>query len=144
MSQSGVRAINREMIGDANTAEKWVLTGFPSQFLQKDGTRIKQKHFFVEATPTDRPTNLEKDKNVHSLFGKLALSSVPSNEVIDLDGMSGGPIFGLYKNEHGKFGVKLVAMQSGWFPKSHIITACPISPFLEAVDQLIKDEQDGT
>jgi hypothetical protein len=140
MTSSGVRAISREGIGDATEAEKWVITGFPAHFTKQEGHSIGQRHYVIGATPIDRPANWEAEKNAASLFGQLDAPLGEEFEAIDIGGMSGGPIFGLFRQDGEKFTVKLVAVQSGWSDRSRIITACPVEPFLNAIDRLIADQ----
>ncbi len=51
-------------------------------------------------------------------------------EVDDIDGMSGGPVFGVHI-EQGRIKFSLVGIQSGWEPDSRVIAACPVPPFAE-------------
>jgi len=138
MGSSGLAAMGRNMIGDSTEAYKWVVTGFPSQFTSHAGHHFHQRHYTIGVTPMDRPADWEPEKNMHSLFGQL---DAPDEdfEAIDIGGMSGGPIFGLFRQPNGTSYVKLVAVQSGWSERSRIITACPIAPFLDAVDRLIAE-----
>ncbi|ASU38158.1 hypothetical protein hmeg3_07485 [Herbaspirillum sp. meg3] len=142
MNSRGLRAMGRAMIGDAEQAEKWVVTGFPSEFASFSGDSIHQRHYTIGVTPVSRPSNWDPDKNHHSLFGRL---DTPNDEFaqIDIKGMSGGPVFGLFRQDNGTFNVRLVAVQSGWSKQSRTITACPIEAFLDAVDRLIADNRDN-
>src|SRR5262249_32188711 len=44
----------------------------------------------------------------------------------DLDGMSGGPIFGFFMGEDGQWRYWIVALQSRWNAEKRIIFACPV------------------
>lgn len=52
----------------------------------------------------------------------------------DLAGMSGGPILGLYRNPDGHTAYRVIAIQSGWFPRPQVILGCPIPRFMALVD----------
>lgn len=138
MASSGVRAIGKVSIGLAEEADRWVLTGFPASFTNKMGKSINQRHYVLGVTKIDRPHDWDLSTNKLSLFGKL--DTPLGEDSIDIGGMSGGPIFGLFGLGSGKPQIRLVAIQSGWSARTRIITICPISPFLDAIDNLILDE----
>jgi hypothetical protein len=139
MLSRGLQALSRTSVGQAEDAEKWVLTGFPSAFTSLTGQRFRQCHHTIGVTPIDRPADWNPEQSQYSLFGRLDDPGEQFSNV-DIGGMSGGPIFGLFKLPSGKLSVKLIAVQSGWSKRSRVITACPIEPFLDAVDRLIADD----
>ncbi len=143
MASGGLRAIDRGGIGDPSKADRWIVTGFPSQFTKSVDKGVRQRHYVIGVTPIDRPDDWEPGKNRESLFGQLEAPAGEGFEGIDIGGMSGGPIFGLFKQGDGKLSVKLVAVQSGWSDRTRRITACPVEPFLEAIDRLIADPSIG-
>lgn len=55
----------------------------------------------------------------------------------DIDGMSGGPIFAVKRTDTDRFRYWLVAVQSGWAPKSRVLAACPIQPLVDAIGTCI-------
>ena len=55
----------------------------------------------------------------------------------DIDGMSGGPIFAVKKTDKERFRYWVVAVQSGWAPKSRVLAACPIQPLVDAIGRCI-------
>jgi hypothetical protein len=142
LQKSGVKGITRARIGDAAEAYKWVLTGFPSIFTHAKDEGIAQCHCVLGVTPIQRPDDWESDRSQMALFGKLDLSMDPILNNVNIGGMSGGPIFGLFKKEDGSPTIKLVAVQSAWSETSRVITACPIEPFLNAVERLVEQVDD--
>ena len=53
-----------------------------------------------------------------------------------------GPVFGgLYMQPDGSSKIKLVAVQTGWKDTIRTIVACPIDPFLVAVERLINENE---
>jgi hypothetical protein len=50
--------------------------------------------------------------------------------------MSGGPIFALKKVD-GTWKYSAIGVQSGWYEKSRIIAACPLSSFAHALEDLV-------
>lgn len=144
LQRSGVKGITKARIGDATEADKWVLSGFPSVFTKAKGEGIAQVHCVFGVTPIERPDNWEPDKSQMALFGQLDQVADPILNSVDIGGMSGGPIFGLFKKEDGSPTIKLVAVQSGWSETSRVIAACPIEPFLNAVERLIEQANDAS
>jgi hypothetical protein len=139
VQHSGVRAITAERTADAAEADKLVLTGFASDYTKKNGASISQRHYVLGVTEIERPQNWNPDQNQRSIFGLLDTAESEELNVLDIGGMSGGPIFGLIKQEDGSSLIRLVAIQSGWSQERRIITACPIGPFLAAVERLIAE-----
>lgn len=137
---SGVRAITGERIADASEVDKLLLTGFVSEFTQKNGSSISQRHYVLGATQVERPDNWAPDQNKFSLFGLLDTLEFDRLNLVNIGGMSGGPVFGLIAQADGSSKIRLVAIQSGWSKTSRVITACPIGPFLTAVERLISNE----
>jgi hypothetical protein len=60
------------------------------------------------------------------------------NVPFDIGGMSGGPIFGYYRNTEGQLAYRTMAIQSGWFSGHQIILGCPNSRFMTIVDAEIE------
>ena len=52
--------------------------------------------------------------------------------VFDVNGMSGGPIYGV-KTMNGEARYFIAGIQSGWFPSQRIVTLCAATPFFERV-----------
>jgi len=56
----------------------------------------------------------------------------------NIQGMSGGPIFGLRKRDDGKAIVSLVAIQSSWYKGKKQVFGEYAKPFIESVDRQLK------
>jgi hypothetical protein len=77
-------------------------------------------------------------------YGRLAPDLTSEGDDIPLrsiNGMSGGPIFGLYTDADGKSGYKLVAVQSSWFPEKRIVVGCRMDQLGNALDKHIAELQ---
>ncbi|MDB5308809.1 MAG: hypothetical protein JWO38_3011 [Gemmataceae bacterium] len=57
-----------------------------------------------------------------------------------IEGMSGGPIFGLCRLPNGNLGYTVVALQSEWYPDTKTIFACPVHMFGELLASHVKGE----
>jgi len=58
-------------------------------------------------------------------------------KVADIDGVSGGPIFGIERLAEG-WRYHLAGIQSGWLPKSRVVTFYPAMPFLDSMAKIIR------
>lgn len=57
-----------------------------------------------------------------------------------IEGMSGGPIFGMCRHPSGRQGYTVVALQSAWYPDSKTIFACPVHVFGELLQGHVNGE----
>lgn len=82
--------------------------------------------------------------NYPRFYGKIPDNlSNSENDIEDIDGMSGGPIFGFKKDAEDKLRYWVVALQSGWFKNFRIITACPVQNFVEWFDSELEKVMDN-
>lgn len=58
-------------------------------------------------------------------------------EMDDIDGMSGGPIFGVQWGDH-RFRYWLVAVQSAWERTSRVLAGCRVHPFAAAIAKKLR------
>jgi hypothetical protein len=81
------------------------------------------------------PPSVEIPESVHHWFvGRLKPDEVPN-----IKGMSGGPIFGLRQTPDGGLLYWVVAAQSRWYEKSRIILGCPVPIFAEIIRTAITE-----
>jgi hypothetical protein len=66
-------------------------------------------------------------------FPRLAGALGPNWPVGDVEGMSGGPIFGA----NGPGRLTVVAVQSAWVPANRITLGCPVSVFAPMIEERI-------
>ena len=76
-----------------------------------------------EAPPTDA-----------SFIGRLS----PGCTIRDLEGMSGGPIFGFRRDEKGRLSYHVVALQSRWWNQQRAVFGCSVPMFAELVYQQVR------
>lgn len=57
---------------------------------------------------------------------------------INIEGMSGGPIYGFRKRNDGQWSYHVVALQSWWLPDSRITFGCSVPMFAEEVHKVIE------
>lgn len=134
MRQVGTKAFSTHNIGLAMEADRWFITGVPAETVKRDGKRIHQFHFSLRVKPLpQRPDDWEEGKSLASVFGQLEDSPSEVTPVQNIAGMSGGAVLGMYVQQTGHVGVKLVGIQSGWSERRRIVAVCPIAPFIDAL-----------
>ena len=137
LEAGGVTAIAKNAWSD-HLAEHnhWALVGIPSETVSYDGkSLISARVVVAPLSPTEAPPAAEQ-KALNQFYAKLA----PDSEqfVSDIDGMSGGPIFMLkYVNETWKYSV--IGVQSGWYPQSRVVAACPFTTFANALEPVVEE-----
>lgn len=116
--------------------DHWALVGVPSETVSYDGkTVITARVVVAPLEPADEPA-AAGPKAQNQFYARLKDDS--ASVVNDIDGMSGGPIFGLKKVE-GTWKYSVIGVQSGWYRQSRIIAACPFSSFALALEELVTD-----
>ena len=121
--------------------ENLLLVGVPKEtYLQLSLTRH-------EISPTIIPLRLDEDAlpeesrhpNLHSAW-LVQQSEIDGASVRDIDGMSGGPIFGLQIVD-GEQRYFLVGVQSGWYESRRLATFYAAGPFLDHVQRHIENQK---
>ena len=137
LKAGGAIAIDRTAWGDHITEhDQWALVGIPSETVSYDGeTIINARVIVVPIEQIDEPSNAGP-KAQNQFYGRLQGDS--AEVVRDIDGMSGGPIFAL-KKVHGIWKYAVIGVQSGWYPSSRTITACPFTSLGFALEQVVTD-----
>jgi hypothetical protein len=105
-------------------AEAFMLIGVPTE-LARVGEPIS--HLTTVLVPvfheTERPEGL-RETAAPRWYGRVGKSERFDN----IDGMSGGPIFGCYRGTDGESRYWLHAVQSAWHKTTRAIAACPTRP----------------
>lgn len=63
----------------------------------------------------------------------------PNAAIPNIEGMSGGPIFGFRRLTNGRLGYHVVAVQSRWLQESRVVFGCSVPLFAEQVYKAIED-----
>jgi hypothetical protein len=84
--------------------------------------------------PAEIPPTVQIPVTKHPIFiGKITAPDPP-----DIEGMSGGPVFGVRPTAGGGIEYWIVALQSGWFKSSLITTGCFVAVFANIVLEAMK------
>jgi hypothetical protein len=120
--------------------EHYAVIGLPSTLSEpttQQGDRGEQIGLLVAPTLVwiDRLTKIPDTIDCPSqewFFGKVGIE-------FSMKGMSGGPIFGLRKNDQGRLEYHTLAIQSRWYEDHGIIAGCPIPRFMELLEQSLRE-----
>lgn len=132
-----VTAIANDAWSDhATEHDYWVLVGIPSESVDYDGKTIITARVVVSPlTPTKEPISAG-DKALNQFYAKPIEGS--ERFFNDPDGMSGGPVFALKKQEEQwLYGV--IGVQSAWYPTSKTLAICPFSSFGSALEEIVAE-----
>lgn len=137
LEAGGVTAIARNGWSDYLVEhDHWALVGIPSETVSYDGKTIITARFVMAPLHVTDVPPLAEQKAQNQFYAKLADGS--EQFVSDVVGMSGGPIF-MLKHADGAWVYNVIGVQSGWYPASRIVAACPFSVFGHALEPVVED-----
>lgn len=133
LEAGGVAPIGKEAWGNhLMDHDQWILVGIPSEKVAYDGESvITATVAMIPITAVDAP-ELVGQKTNNQFYGRLHDDS--SSIVHNIDGMSGGPIFAVNNKEKSYV---VIGIQSGWYPNSRIVAACPFASLAFALEDLV-------
>ena len=118
-----------------------LLVGLPKETLVQRGSRMDAAPTLIPLELVDAPTLLEKPLHPDVFVARLLQSDQPVVE--NVDGMSGGPIFGVWREDSGVVKYQLVGVQSGWLRPSRRVTFYATLPFFNAVAEYFRKRNAG-
>jgi hypothetical protein len=132
LERNGIRPISEENWVRQNIAacEIFALVGLPT-CLVSEGRRVVPYGQGVAGVvspalaPVER-VELSPDEMPPSTYPWFVGRVGGAVVLPDVDGMSGGPIFGFFKDEDGVWRYWIVALQSRWNAERRIVFACPM------------------
>lgn len=135
LKANNVQALNEEVWKKQLTkVDFYMLLGVPAELTKFDLNALEVITTLHTVEALEGRSNNFPKTDVPLFYGRVRLGEPVSN----IEGMSGGPIFGFYQNHKGELRYWLVALQSRWLPDSHKIMACPtklLGLFLEEMVQ---------
>ncbi|MGH7790646.1 MAG: hypothetical protein ACRERC_27545 [Candidatus Binatia bacterium] len=115
--------------------DSYVMLGLPTQEIVHAGNGFVQKAVVtLPVTPLANPPDTLVDPKVPRFYGTIELPDDAELHLSDIDGMSGGPVFG-FKMVNGESRYWIVGIQSGWLREERAIVACYLEPLLRAFDR---------
>jgi hypothetical protein len=136
LAAGGVVAIGRPSWSDhVSDHHQWALLGVPSETVSYENRNfIRARIVVTPLEPADPPPTAGR-KAENQFFARLK-GDAPSI-VKDIDGMSGGPIFALTKVDQ-EWEYAVIGVQSGWYPSSRVVAACPFSSLGSALEEIVE------
>jgi hypothetical protein len=124
--------------------DAYAMVGFPLEFAEQ----VREKSQGMNSVTTYRPpalislTEIERPEKIAEttyprFFGRLA--EISREQISQLTGMSGGPIFGFNKNNEGRLQYWPMAIQSGFLENSRIITAGRLATVGKLIDEWLDE-----
>lgn len=121
--------------------DEYFLLGIPAEFVSYDPKNGVINKVMVIA-PMDKLKDIPEDIAHKKDLFFAQLHEIPEDAInvpTSIQGMSGGPIFGL---KHGKNGPRYwaVAIQSWWEPQSRVIRACYLRDLCESLEKRLQQQ----
>jgi hypothetical protein len=119
--------------------DHWFLLGIPNESLKMrpDGN-LSARTVGIALQECDPPEEAE-DRGANVFYGRLAKGSEAVAQSIE--GASGGPIFGLKRDERGNWKYWVIGVQSKWFAGARVATICPFASFALALQRDVRTLQ---
>jgi hypothetical protein len=147
LEANGIRAIAEENWINQNVkaCELFALVGFPT--CQVDNPRTLNP-FGDRVAGTVNPTlvpvfpvKLHPEEVPRATFPWFIAEVGAAARLLDIDGMSGGPVFGFFQDSSGEWRYWIVAVQSRWRQDRRILFACPVPVLAGLVEVRLKRYQ---
>lgn len=118
----------------------WLLVGVPDESYRRDADRHTLALTAIPLEPTECPPGL-LNPPVNKVFARLIEQpELDTARVESVVGMSGGPIFGVKKNDAAKLAEYwAIGVQSGWLASHRVVTFCPLPVFLEGFKRAVQE-----
>jgi len=119
-----------------------MMLGVPSQLsrveLQGDWPYQQMNCVLIPVRPVQELPEQQRGLP-HRFYGQLDehLRCPDGTPLDDIDGMSGGPIIGVKRNEKGELRYWVVAIQSAWLQSKRIVIGCPVIALGNAIRQVV-------
>lgn len=142
LEKNKIEPLNEEVWKTAQPHEfdtYWML-GVPNDFIiQKDGI-IEKGYALINIERLDEPPVCSEIRFAPNMFyGCINISPEfgrTHQPLNNIEGMSGGPIFGFKKMQNGECRYWIVASQSSWYKQERIIVGCPVWVLAEWISQI--------
>jgi hypothetical protein len=128
MEKNGILAISRSHWTNQPEADftHYKMLGLPAHLKEDSERTIVVAMIAVEALPPEEWQQYSEDVRF--------IGRIPADvQITNIEGMSGGPIFGFRQLPDGQWSYHIVALQSRWIASKRVIFGCSLPRFAEAV-----------
>ena len=103
------------------------------------GKPIVKNHVSIHVERVHELPDGLSDTKFKRLYARIDFESVMhQEEMFNIEGMSGGPIFGILPGtDQIPYGYRLIGLQSKWNERDHV-AICAAQPFLEAISERVQ------
>lgn len=112
----------------------YLLLGVPAELIKKDLSTVQITSTLLDVEMLDHRPEEFPESDEPLFYGRIKHGESLSS----IEGMSGGPILGFYKNEKGELRYWLIALQSRWLPTSRYIMACSTKLLGEFLEEMVQ------
>lgn len=138
LATNGVQVVERHMWFE-RTPRNYIaykMVGLPANRIRPNeiSGNMNVEPFVVPVEPLE-PNELEEPPEDGWFIGRLPTD--PRLE--DIEGMSGGPIYGFWKDENGVTHYAIIALQSSWNKDTRVIYGYPLWMFAEVIHEVLED-----
>ena len=113
----------------------YLLIGIPEVLEQRENGSIIIAPVMIGVEKVDEKPEGFGYTDYPLFYGKLSLPP----DLPDIDGMSGGPILAIQKDNQGQARYWVVALQSSWLPETHYIKAFPTYVLGKMLEEFIQN-----
>lgn len=141
---NGMKAITYADVADENQLwppKRLYVIGVPTSTITPLKNGVQKSYLAIPATQIERPSAWEDEKSEDALFAKLDDTLLTPDSQINIAGMSGGPVFGLFQDCKGFLKWKLVGIQSSWMASLRVIAIAPMAPLMQVFEEEIEKNQ---
>ena len=140
LKANGITPLSEEYLlsPEINRVDAYYMLGIPQEtvLVLEPSANVRGDAFFLRVTPEQNPPH-NLIKPFPRFYGRLEGPNSPPS----IEGMSGGPIFAIKREDSGAIRYWVIAVQSGWNSKERVIAACFIRPFFEFANAQILEAQ---
>ncbi|KGM38506.1 hypothetical protein JY96_21805 [Aquabacterium sp. NJ1] len=141
LKKEGISAVSQDLwqSDDIEEFTLWLLVGTPMEFARLvAGEPVEKSHATIQLERSAEVPGGLTETEYKRLYAKIHFESVmEGGSGFNIEGMSGGPIFGLRPfTESSPYEYRLIGVQSAWNRKDSV-AICAAYPFIQAIRQRI-------
>lgn len=144
LQANGIEPISEEHWRNQSNVEcnRHLMLGFPTELIGMD---IKQTPQGYRLTGSISPAMIFVTKlddpppDAASVGNPRFVGQIGAHVIADIDGMSGGPIFGIEKGREDRYWT--VAVQHSWLPSKRVIFGTPVSFIGKFIDEVVSEAE---
>lgn len=120
----------------------WLMVGIPREtVVQLRPRSVWGGLTMIPLEPVDSPP-APYEKRPRHFYGKIRDRTIDGKPgVQDIDGMSGGPVFGVTSLGDGTIQYWALGVQSQWYDKTRVVAFCPLAALIQEIKAILVEAQ---